>query len=30
MILRYGVLAGASSATLYGRFSRFSGFAGDL
>jgi len=30
MILCYRVLTGASLATLYGRFSRFSGFLGDL
>ena len=30
MVLNYGVLLGASSATLYGRFSGFSKFIGDF
>jgi len=30
VVLRYRILTGASLATLYGRFSRFSGFLGDL
>jgi len=30
VILYYGVLSGASLTTLYGRFSRFSGFTGDF
>jgi hypothetical protein len=30
VVLSYGVLLGASSTTLYGRFSGFSKFAGDF